>query len=88
MNGGAPIKPPAEGRTGFAGDLQTRLLSALVLIAIAVFGVYVGGVWTGVIAAIFVAVVHVEWTSVTEGAIAPSVRYRRRNWPAVRRSCG
>jgi phosphatidate cytidylyltransferase len=75
VNAGTPTTKPAGRSSGFAGDLQARILSALVLVAIAVLGVYLGGIGTGVIAAAFVAIVHAEWASVTEGATLPSAVY-------------
>ncbi|MEO8669112.1 MAG: CDP-archaeol synthase [Bauldia sp.] len=75
MKAAVSTSKPAGGLAGFGGDLRARILSALVLVAVAVFGVYLGGIWTGVFAAAFVAIVHVEWASVTEGAALPSAPY-------------
>jgi len=67
MNTGAPAQAPARGVSFLGRDFRARLASAVVLIAIGLFGVYVGGFWTGVVAAIFAAVVHFEWAGVTDG---------------------
>ena len=49
-------------------DLLPRFASAIVLGAIAVVGAWLGGIATAILVAAAAALVHLEWTGVTEGS--------------------
>jgi phosphatidate cytidylyltransferase len=53
-------------------DLLTRLVSALVLVAIALIGAWLGGIAAGLVAAAITAIIHLEWSGVTEGEMRPA----------------
>jgi len=73
VNADTPLREPPS--PGLGADLQSRLASALVLIAIAIVGIYVGGIWTGIIVAVFVVIIHLEWSRLTEGSFTPAIPY-------------
>jgi phosphatidate cytidylyltransferase len=74
LNASAPVKDPVSA-PNLGSDLQTRLVSAFVLIAIAAIGIYVGGVWAGIMVAVFVVVVHLEWSRLVEGSLTAAIPY-------------
>ena len=55
------------------GDLAPRIGSALVLGAIVLVGAWFGGILAGLVTAAAVAIVHMEWSGITEKAIGPAV---------------
>jgi phosphatidate cytidylyltransferase len=50
------------------GDLLPRIASSVVLIAIAAAGTWLGGLWSAAVVAAVVAIVHLEWTGLSEGS--------------------
>lgn len=68
------MKPTDGGRASQVetatrgGDLLPRILSSIVLVGIAALGAWWGGLATAAVVAAVVAVVHREWTTITEGA--------------------
>jgi phosphatidate cytidylyltransferase len=56
-------------------DLLPRILSSVVLIAIAVAAAWAGGLVAALVLAVVAAVVHLEWTDVTEGAATAALPF-------------
>jgi len=56
-------------------DLLPRIASSIVLIAIAVLAAWAGGLVAAVVVGAIAAVVHAEWTGVTEGSSAPAILF-------------
>lgn len=56
-------------------DLAPRVGSALVLAAIVLVGAWFGGILAGIVTAAAVAIVHMEWSGITEKAIAPAAPF-------------
>ena len=54
------------------GDLVPRVGSALVLGAIVLVGAWFGGIPAGIVTAAAAAIVHAEWSGITEKAIGPA----------------
>ena len=54
-------------------DLVPRIVSSLVLIAIAGIAAWAGGIVAAVVVSAIAAIVHAEWTGVTEGSPAGAV---------------
>jgi phosphatidate cytidylyltransferase len=75
VNTNAPAAAPARGIARLGQDFKARVGSAVVLVAIGLFGVYIGGIWTGIVAAIFAGIMHFEWASVTDGQVARNAAY-------------
>jgi phosphatidate cytidylyltransferase len=62
-------KPGTGKRSVLSGDFPIRLLSASVLIAIGLLGVYFGGIWAGIIAGTVAFIINLEWAAMSEGVI-------------------
>ncbi len=56
-------------------DLLPRIASSIVLIAIAVLAAWAGGMVAALVVAAIAAVVHAEWTGVTEGKLASALAF-------------
>ncbi|MCP4380445.1 MAG: phosphatidate cytidylyltransferase [Hyphomicrobiales bacterium] len=57
-----------------SSELRLRFVSSIVLLIVAGVGAWWGGIATAVVVAAVVAIVHAEWTGVTEGS-APRLNY-------------
>jgi phosphatidate cytidylyltransferase len=56
-------------------DLLVRSASAAVLLALALGAAYLGGVAAGIVAAIFAAIVQLEWARITGGTTARTIPF-------------
>ncbi len=71
----SPADAASSGSTIVNRDLVPRVLSSVVLIAIATAAAWAGGLVAACAVAAIAAVVHVEWTGVTEGRPAEALPF-------------